>query len=67
MPDFSPGEENGAEVDRLNDLGINGHVEQPCGTGIDKEMRELQESIRLMKNTSYQPLRVFTVNNALEK
>jgi len=46
---------------------INGHVEQPCGTGVDREMRELQEAIRLIQNNAHQPLRLFTVKNAIEK
>lgn len=29
----------------MNFSGINGHLEQLCSTEIDKEMRELQESI----------------------
>ncbi|XP_011303006.1 TAF5-like RNA polymerase II p300/CBP-associated factor-associated factor 65 kDa subunit 5L [Fopius arisanus] len=56
-------------VDRTpgHDSGINGHVEQASGTGVDREMRELQESIRLIRNNNIcQPLRIFTVNNAIE-
>lgn len=52
------------------EAGINGHVEQPSGTGVDREMRELQEAIRLIRNhssNSHQPLRIFTVKNAVEK
>ncbi|XP_043679744.1 TAF5-like RNA polymerase II p300/CBP-associated factor-associated factor 65 kDa subunit 5L isoform X2 [Vespula pensylvanica] len=49
-----------------SEIGINGHVEQPCGTGVDREMRELQEAIRLIQNNTWQPLRMFTVNNAIE-
>lgn len=49
------------------ETGINGHVEQPSGTGVDREMRELQEGIRLMRNTVHQTLRIFTVENAVEK
>lgn len=48
------------------EAGINGHMEQPSGTGVDREMRELQESIRLM-NHAHQPLRIFTIKNAIEK
>ncbi|XP_067203538.1 TAF5-like RNA polymerase II p300/CBP-associated factor-associated factor 65 kDa subunit 5L isoform X2 [Linepithema humile] len=47
------------------EAGINGHMEQPSGTGVDREMRELQESIRLM-NHAHQPLRIFTIKNAIE-
>lgn len=46
---------------------INGHVEQPSGTGVDREMRELQEAIRLMRNNTHHPLKLFTVRNAIEK
>ncbi|XP_015109884.1 TAF5-like RNA polymerase II p300/CBP-associated factor-associated factor 65 kDa subunit 5L [Diachasma alloeum] len=49
-----------------HEIGINGHVELASGTGVDREMRELQESIRLIRNNAYQPLRIFTVNNAAE-
>lgn len=49
------------------EVGINGYVEQPSGTGADREMRELQEAIRLIRNNAHQPLRIFTVNNAIEK
>lgn len=48
------------------EMGINGHVEQPYGAGVDREMRELQEAIRLIQNSSWQPLHIFTVNNAIE-
>ncbi|XP_076178618.1 will decrease acetylation [Ptiloglossa arizonensis] len=48
------------------EVGINGYVEQPSGTGADREMRELQEAIRLIRNNAHQPLRIFTVNNAIE-
>ena len=58
-------EEDG--VEKRADITINGHVEQPCGTGVDREMRELQEAIRLMRNSAHQPLRIFTINNAIEK
>ncbi|XP_058796244.1 TAF5-like RNA polymerase II p300/CBP-associated factor-associated factor 65 kDa subunit 5L isoform X2 [Phymastichus coffea] len=54
------------EHEKRADVTINGHVEQPCGTGVDREMRELQEAIRLMRNGAHQPLRIFTVNNATE-
>ncbi|XP_012283398.1 TAF5-like RNA polymerase II p300/CBP-associated factor-associated factor 65 kDa subunit 5L [Orussus abietinus] len=59
-------EETGSEKSQRNDIGINGHVEQPSGTGVDREMRELQEAIRLIRNNAHQPLRIFTVNNAIE-
>ncbi|XP_033215402.1 TAF5-like RNA polymerase II p300/CBP-associated factor-associated factor 65 kDa subunit 5L [Belonocnema kinseyi] len=59
-------EENCGERGQNNDIGINGHMEQPSGTGVDREMRELQEAIRLIRNNSHQPLRVFTVSNAIE-
>lgn len=49
------------------EAGINGHVEQPSGTGVDREMRELQEAIRLIRDNTHQPLRIFTVKNAIEK
>lgn len=49
------------------ETGINGYVEQPSGTGADREMRELQEAIRLIRNNAHQPLRIFAVNNAIEK
>lgn len=49
------------------EIAINGHVEQPFGTGVDREMRELQEAIRLIQSNVHQPLRVYTVNNAIEK
>ncbi|CAL7945827.1 unnamed protein product [Xylocopa violacea] len=48
------------------EVGINGCVEQPSGTGADREMRELQEAIRLIRNNAHQPLRIFAVNNAVE-
>lgn len=60
-------EESYGERGQNNDIGINGHMEQPCGTGVDREMRELQEAIRLIRNSAHQPLRVFTVSNAIEK
>lgn len=60
-------DENEENSEKRADITINGHVEQPCGTGVDREMRELQEAIRLMKNSAHQPLRIFTVNNAIEK
>ena len=63
---YSSVDEN-EEFEKKADITINGHVEQPCGTGVDREMRELQESIRLMRNSAHQPLRIFTVNNAIEK
>ncbi|XP_008202927.2 TAF5-like RNA polymerase II p300/CBP-associated factor-associated factor 65 kDa subunit 5L isoform X1 [Nasonia vitripennis] len=59
-------DENEEDSEKKADVTINGHVEQPCGTGVDREMRELQEAIRLMRNTAHQPLRIFTVNNAIE-
>ncbi|XP_015436847.1 PREDICTED: TAF5-like RNA polymerase II p300/CBP-associated factor-associated factor 65 kDa subunit 5L [Dufourea novaeangliae] len=49
-----------------SEVGINGYVEQPSGTGADREMRELQEAIRLIRNNAHQPLRIFAVNNAIE-
>lgn len=49
------------------ETSINGHVEQPSGTGVDREMRELQEAIRLIRNNAHQALRIFTVKNAIEK
>ncbi|XP_032676552.1 TAF5-like RNA polymerase II p300/CBP-associated factor-associated factor 65 kDa subunit 5L isoform X1 [Odontomachus brunneus] len=48
------------------EAGINGHVEQPSGTGVDREMRELQEAIRLIRDNAHQSLRIFTVKNAIE-
>ncbi|XP_011864698.1 PREDICTED: TAF5-like RNA polymerase II p300/CBP-associated factor-associated factor 65 kDa subunit 5L [Vollenhovia emeryi] len=48
------------------EVSINGHMEQPSGTGVDREMRELQEAIRLIHNNAHQPLRLFTVRNAIE-
>jgi hypothetical protein len=60
-------EEASRERGQKNEIGINGHVEQPSGTGVDREMRELQEAIRLIRNNAHQPLRIFTVNNAIEK
>ena len=60
-------EDVGGERGQNNDIGINGHMEQPSGTGVDREMRELQEAIRLIRNNAHQPLRVFTVSNAIEK
>ncbi|XP_034934236.1 TAF5-like RNA polymerase II p300/CBP-associated factor-associated factor 65 kDa subunit 5L isoform X2 [Chelonus insularis] len=47
-------------------IGINGHTEQVSGTGIDREMRELQEAIRLLKNNPHKPLRILKVNNSTE-
>ena len=60
-------DENEEEVEKKLDITINGHVEQPFGTGVDREMRELQESIRLMSNSTHQPLRIFGINNATDK
>lgn len=60
-------EELDDESAQHNDVAINGHIEQPCGTGVDREMRELQEAIRLIRSNTHQPLRIFTVNNAIEK
>ncbi|XP_076669118.1 will decrease acetylation isoform X1 [Andrena cerasifolii] len=54
------------EISSRCEAGINGYVEQPLGTGADREMRELQEAIRLIRNNVHQPLRIFTVNNAVE-
>ncbi|EZA55947.1 hypothetical protein X777_03632 [Ooceraea biroi] len=54
------------EKSQRYEVGINGHVEQPSGTGVDREMRELQESIRLIRNNAHQPLRIFTVKNSIE-
>lgn len=55
------------ETGLRSEVGINGYVEQPLGTGADREMRELQEAIRLIRNNAHQPLRIFAVNNAVEK
>ncbi|KAG7201944.1 hypothetical protein KM043_004649 [Ampulex compressa] len=60
------GEINEEKSQRYDAVGINGHVEQPSGTGVDREMRELQEAIRLIRSNTYQPLRIFAVNNAVE-
>lgn len=65
--DINPIDDDNCDKNIRNDLFINGHIEQVSGTGVDREMRELQEAIRLIRNNSYQPLRVFTVNNAIEK
>lgn len=54
------------ETGLRSEVGINGYVEQPLGTGADREMRELQEAIRLIRNNAHQPLRIFAVNNAVE-
>lgn len=64
---YSSVDEIADEGEKRYDVVINGHVEQPSGTGVDREMRELQESIRLMSDSSHQPLRIFTVNNSIEK
>lgn len=64
---YSPVDESEDEGEKKFDVVVNGHVEQPSGTGVDREMRELQESIRLMSDGSHQPLRIFTVNNAVEQ
>lgn len=64
---YSDNDETNEDSWQNNDVMINGHIEQPCGTGVDREMRELQEAIRLIRNNSHQPLRIFTVNNAIEK
>lgn len=61
--DMSGCEETGLRCE----FGINGYVEQPLGSGADREMRELQEAIRLIRSNAYQPLRIFAVNNAVEK
>lgn len=55
------------EKSQKYETNINGHVEQPSGTGVDREMRELQEAIRLIRNNTHQALRIFTVKNAVEK
>ena len=55
------------EKSQRYEISINGHVEQPSGTGVDREMRELQEAIRLIQHNSHQALRLFTVKNAIEK
>ncbi|KYQ48493.1 hypothetical protein ALC60_12441 [Trachymyrmex zeteki] len=55
------------EKSQRYETSINGHVEQPSGTGVDREMRELQEAIRLIQHNSHQALRLFTVKNAIEK
>nr|XP_031837488.1 TAF5-like RNA polymerase II p300/CBP-associated factor-associated factor 65 kDa subunit 5L isoform X5 [Nomia melanderi] len=60
--DIERSEESGVRCE----VGINGYVEQPSGTGADREMRELQEAIRLIRNNAHQPLRIFAVNNAVE-
>lgn len=65
--DTTPMDEEEGERCQRNDIGINGHVEQVAGTGVDREMRELQEAIRLLRNSAHQPLRIYTVNNAVEK
>ncbi|KAL0106372.1 hypothetical protein PUN28_016238 [Cardiocondyla obscurior] len=54
------------EKSQRYEASINGHMEQPSGTGVDREMRELQEAIRLIQNNAHQPLRLFTVKNAIE-
>ncbi|XP_012344455.1 TAF5-like RNA polymerase II p300/CBP-associated factor-associated factor 65 kDa subunit 5L isoform X2 [Apis florea] len=54
------------ETGLRSEVGINGYIEQPLGTGADREMRELQEAIRLIRNNAHQPLRIFAVNNAVE-
>lgn len=59
--------EGNEEAGSRTEVGINGYVEQPSGTGADREMRELQEAIRLIRNNDHQPLRIFAVNNAVEK
>ncbi|KAK0168324.1 hypothetical protein PV327_002141 [Microctonus hyperodae] len=61
-----PVEEGDDEKISRTDIGINGHVEQPAGTGTDREMRELQEAIRLLRNNPLKPLRIFKVNNSTE-
>lgn len=53
--------------EKKTDVTINGHIEQPYCTGVDKDMRELQETIRSMQNSAHQPLRIFTIHNAIEK
>lgn len=55
-----------SEKNSKNDIGINGFMEQVSGTGVDREMRELQEAISLMSSNACQTLRIFTVNNASE-
>lgn len=65
VPESDP--EGCEEISSRCEAGINGYVEQPLGTGADREMRELQEAIRLIRNNVHQPLRIFTVNNAVEK
>ncbi|XP_015584711.1 TAF5-like RNA polymerase II p300/CBP-associated factor-associated factor 65 kDa subunit 5L [Cephus cinctus] len=59
-------EETSGEWVQRNEVGINGHVEQPSGTGVDREMRELQEAIRLIRSSEHHPLRVYTINNSFE-
>ncbi|XP_072762235.1 TAF5-like RNA polymerase II p300/CBP-associated factor-associated factor 65 kDa subunit 5L [Anoplolepis gracilipes] len=54
------------EKSQRYETSINGHVEQPSGTGVDREMRELQEAIRLIRSNAHQALRIFTVKNAIE-
>ena len=64
---YAENEENDGERGQINDIGINGHLEQPSGTGVDREMRELQEAIRLIHNNYHQPLRVFSISNSIER
>ncbi|XP_012268889.2 TAF5-like RNA polymerase II p300/CBP-associated factor-associated factor 65 kDa subunit 5L [Athalia rosae] len=64
--EVNPDEDVGRDRGPRSESVINGHVEQPSGTGVDREMRELQEAIRLIRNNVHQPLRVYTINNANE-
>ncbi|XP_014203949.1 TAF5-like RNA polymerase II p300/CBP-associated factor-associated factor 65 kDa subunit 5L [Copidosoma floridanum] len=63
---YSVIDESEEENEKKADVTINGHVEQPGGTSVDRDMRELQEAIRSIQNSAHQPLRIFTINNAIE-
>ncbi|KAJ8667140.1 hypothetical protein QAD02_008802 [Eretmocerus hayati] len=63
---YSNVDEQEEDCEKRTDITINGHLDQPCGIGVDRETRELQEAIRLMRNCAYQSLRIFTINNAIE-
>lgn len=65
--ELNPDEDGSRDRGVRGESVINGHVEQPSGTGVDREMRELQEAIRLIRSNVHQPLRVYTVNNANER
>ncbi|XP_015518025.1 TAF5-like RNA polymerase II p300/CBP-associated factor-associated factor 65 kDa subunit 5L [Neodiprion pinetum] len=66
IPEVHPDEDRSCERGPNRESVINGHVEQPSGTGVDREMRELQEAIRLIRSNVHQPLRVYAINNANE-